>query len=76
MKNHDVDLVRTAPSTPILKVQATLTINLILLVQMLVGAYSLMCTIYSVHDLTDHNMLIAYKYTYNLIPYYDSIESN
>ena len=39
-ENHEVDLIRTAPSTPFLKVQATLTINLILLVGMLVGAYS------------------------------------
>ena len=35
-----------------------------------------LCTIYNVLILTDHNMLIAYKCTYNLIPYYDSIESN
>ena len=39
-KNHEVDLIRTAPLTPFLKVQAALTINLILLVGMLVGAYS------------------------------------
>ena len=74
-ENHKVDLIRTAPSTPFLKVQATLTINLILLVGMLVCIH-VMCTIYNVHILTDHNMLIAYKCTYNLIPYYDSIESN
>ena len=38
-ENHKVDLIRTAPPTPFLKVQAALTINLILLVGMLVGAY-------------------------------------
>ena len=39
-ENHEVDLIRTAPLTPFLKVQAALTINLILLVGMLVGTYS------------------------------------
>ena len=39
-KNHKVDLIRTAPPMPFLKVRAALTINLILLVGMLVGAYS------------------------------------
>ena len=39
-ENHKVDLIRTAPPTPFLKVQAALTINLILLVGMLVGTYS------------------------------------
>ena len=39
-ENHEFDLIRTAPLTPFLKVQATLTINLILLVGMLVGTYS------------------------------------
>ena len=39
-ENHEVDLIRTAPPTPFLKVQAALTINLILLVGMLVGAHS------------------------------------
>ena len=39
-ENHEVDLIRTAPLTPFLKVQATLTINLILLFGMLVGVYS------------------------------------
>ena len=39
-ENHKVDLIRTAPPTPFLKVQAALTINLILLAGMLVGAYS------------------------------------
>ena len=39
-ENHEVDLIRTAPPTPFLKVQAALTFNLILLVGMLVGTYS------------------------------------
>ena len=39
-ENHEVDLIRTAPPMPFLKVQAALNINLILLVGMLVGAYS------------------------------------
>ena len=39
-ENQEVDLIRTAPPTPFLKVQTTLTVNLILLVGMLVGAYS------------------------------------
>ena len=39
-ENHEVDLIRTAPPTPFIKVQATLTIGLILLVGMLVGMYS------------------------------------
>ena len=43
-ENHEVDLIRTAPSLPFLKVQAALTVNLILLVGMLVGAYS--CAVY------------------------------
>ena len=43
-ENHEVDLIRTAPPTPFLKVQAALTINLILLVGMLVGTYS--CAVY------------------------------
>ena len=30
-ENHEVELIRTAPSTPFLKVQTTLTIDLILL---------------------------------------------
>ena len=75
-ENHKVDLIRTAPPTPFLKVQATLTINLILLAGCWLAHIHMMCTIYSVHILTDHNMLIAYKCTYNLIPYYVSIESN
>ena len=39
-ENHEVDLIRTAPPMPFLKVQAALTSNLILLVGMLVGTYS------------------------------------
>ena len=39
-ENHEVDLIRTAPPLPFLKVQAALSINLILLVGMLVGTYS------------------------------------
>ena len=39
-ENHEVDLIRTAPPMPFLKVLAALTVNLILLVGMLVGAYS------------------------------------
>ena len=39
-ENHKVDLIKTDPPMPFLKVQATLTINLILLVGMLVGTYS------------------------------------
>ena len=43
-ENHEVDLIRTASPTPFLKVQAALTVNLILLLGMLVGAYS--CAVY------------------------------
>ena len=39
-ENHEVDLIRTALPMPLLKVQAALTVNLILLVRMLVGTYS------------------------------------
>ena len=39
-ETHEVDLIRTAPLTPFLKVQTTLTVNLILLMGMLVGMYS------------------------------------
>ena len=39
-ENHEVDLIRTAPPLPFLKVQAALTVNLILLAGMLVDAYS------------------------------------
>ena len=55
-ENHEVELIRRPPSTPFLKVQTTLTINLILLVGMLAHIH-MMCTIYNVHILTDHNML-------------------
>ena len=43
-ENHEVDLIRTAPPTPFLKVQEALTVNFILLVGMLVGVYS--CAVY------------------------------
>ena len=43
-ENNEVDLIKTACLTPFLKVQAALTINLILLVGMLVGMYS--CDVY------------------------------
>ena len=39
-ENHEVDLIRTAPPMPFLKAQAALTVNLICLAGMLVGAYS------------------------------------
>ena len=55
-ENHEVELIGTVPLTPFLKVQTTLTINLILLVGML-ACIHMMCTIYNVHILTDHNML-------------------
>ena len=55
-ENHVVELIRTAPLTPFLKVQTILTINLILLAGMLMHI-DVMCTIYNVHVLTDHNML-------------------
>ena len=38
-ENHEVELIRTAPLTPFLKVQTTLTVNLILLGRN-VGMYS------------------------------------
>ena len=65
IENHKVDLIRTAPSTPFLKIQATLTINLILLVGMLVCIH-VMCTIYNVHILTDHNMLTLLTCFYHI----------
>ena len=43
-ENHEVDLIRTAPPTSFLKVQAALTVNLVHLVGMLVGTYS--CDVY------------------------------
>ena len=55
-ENHKIELIRTAPSTPFLKVQTTLTINLILLAGMLAHIH-VMYTIYNVHIPTDHNML-------------------
>ena len=64
-ENHKVDLIRTAPSTPFLKVQATWTINLILLVGMLLHIH-MMCAIYNVHILTDHNMLTLLTCLYHI----------
>ena len=64
-ENHKVELIRTAPSTPFLKVQTTLTINLILLVGMLVHTY-VKCTIYNFHILTDHNMLTLLTCLYHI----------
>ena len=64
-ENHEVELIRTAPSTPFLKVQTTLTVNLILLVGMLVCIH-MMCTIYNVHILTDHNMLTLLTCLYHI----------
>ena len=64
-ENHKVDLLRTFPSMPFLKVKTTLTINLILLVGMLVRIH-MMCTIYNVHVLTDHNMLTLLTCLYHI----------
>ena len=64
-ENHEVELIRTAPSTPFLKVQTTLTVNLILLAGMFVHIY-VMCIIYNVHVLTDHNMLALLTCLYHL----------
>ena len=64
-ENHEVELIRTAPSTPVLKVQATLTINLILLVGML-ACIHVMCTIYNVHILTDHSMITLLTGLYHI----------
>ena len=64
-ENHEVELIRTAPLTPFLKVQTTLTINLILLGGMLV-CIDVMCTIYNVHILTDHNMLTLLTCLYHI----------
>ena len=63
--NHEVELIRTAPSTPFLKVQTTLTVNLILLVGMLAHIH-VMCTIYNVHILTDHSMLTLLTCLYHI----------
>ena len=64
-ENHEVDLIRTAPLTPFLKVQATWTINLILLMGMLVHIH-VMCTNYNVHILIDDNMLTLLTYLYHI----------
>ena len=64
-ENHEVELIRTAPLTPFLKGQTTLTINLILLVEMLVRSHEV-CTIYNVHVLTDHNMLTLLTCLYHI----------
>ena len=64
-ENHEVELIRTAPATPFLKVQTALTVNLILLVGMLAGI-DVMCTIYNVHILTDHNMLTLLTCLYHI----------
>ena len=64
-ENQQVELIRTAPSTPFLKVQTTLTVNLILLVGML-ACIHMMCTIYNVYILTDHNMLTFLTCLYHI----------
>ena len=64
-ENHKVDLIRTTLLTPFLKVQTTLTFNLILLVEMLVHIH-MMCTIYNVHILTDNNMLTLMTCLYHI----------
>ena len=64
-ENHKVELIRTAPPTPFLKVQTTLTINLILLAGML-AHFHVMCTIYNVHILTDDNMLTLLTCLYHI----------
>ena len=64
-ENHKVELIRTAPSTPFLKVQITLTVKLILLAGMLVHIH-VMCTIYNVHILTDNNMLTLLTCLYHI----------
>ena len=64
-ENHEVELIRAAPSTPFLKAQTTLTINLILLVGMLVHIH-MMCTTYNVHILTDHNMFTLLTCLYHI----------
>ena len=64
-ENHEVELIRTDPSTPFLKVQTTLTINLILLAGMVVHIH-VMCTIYNVHILTDNNMLTLLTCLYHI----------
>ena len=64
-ENHNVELIRTAPWTPFLKVQTTLTINLIPVVGML-ACFNVMCTIYNIHVLTDHNMLALLTCLYHI----------
>ena len=64
-ENHEVELIRTAPLTPFLKVQTTLTINLILLMGML-ACIHMMCIIYNVHVLTDYNMLTLLTCLYHI----------
>ena len=64
-EDHKVELIRTGPSTPFLKVQTTLTVNLIILVGMLAHIH-MMCTIYNVHILTDHNMLTLLTCLYHI----------
>ena len=64
-ENHRVELIRTAPLTQSLKVQTTLTVNLILLAGML-AHIDMMCTIYNVHILTDHNMLTLLTFLYHI----------
>ena len=64
-KNHEVELIRTASLTPFFKVQTTLTINLIHLAGMLAHIH-MMCTIYNVHVLTDHNMLTLLTCLYHI----------
>ena len=63
-EKHEVELIRTA-LTPFLKVKTNSTINLILLVGMLVHI-DVMCTIYNVHILTDHNMLTLLTCLYHI----------
>ena len=64
-ENHEVELIRTAISTLFLKVQTNLTINLIHLAGMLAHIH-VMCTIYNVHILTDHNMLTLLTCLYHI----------
>ena len=64
-ENQEVELIRTSPLTPFLKVQTTLTINLTLLAEMLV-CIDVICTIYNVHVLTDHNMLTLLTCLYHI----------
>ena len=64
-ENHEVELIRRAPSNPFLKVQTTVTVNLILLAGMLVCIH-MMCTIYNVHILTYHNMLTLLTCLYHI----------